>query len=293
MEEELYPGMFDPYVIEPVPPDDVPVPGRLRKDTERRVRIEIWRVMARLLNQIALTGRSLAKEIIHTYCRFHCPDDPNDRQKMLGLRTTERQCHRAIQNLQLMGFIEIYEVRIIRKNLVYLIIELTEEGKTYCRAYGWEPIESDWEILKKHHQGEKQLKHSAAVLLFAFHARVRGWKVTLVPKAAGETKPYDPDYDPDIRITKANIQMMVEVETNKVRKKVEKWLISGSAQRYAAICTLTPARRESLEKEVLQANVRCFSTDFRYLNLHLINAPLNPGDLWIKVQHPETRLPGR
>jgi hypothetical protein len=118
------------------------------------------------------------------------------------------------------------------------------------------------------------------------HARARGWQVTLLPKAAGDSTLYATAYDPDLKIFKGTIQAMVEVETKAASKKLEKWRLSQMSQRLAAVCALSPKRRQSLEKEILSANARCFSTDFKYLNSDLKSNPFTPSELWINNLHP-------
>ena len=58
------------------------------------------------------------------------------------------------------------------------------------------------------------------------------------------------------------------------------------AQRLAAVCALSPKRRQSLEMEILATNTRCFSTDFNYLNNDLRVHPFDPGELWVNILHP-------
>ncbi len=118
------------------------------------------------------------------------------------------------------------------------------------------------------------------------HARARGWQVVLLPKAAGDATLYASIYDPDLKISKAAIQTMVEVETKAASKKTGKWHLSNMSQRLAAVCALSPKRRQSLEMEILAANTRCFSTDLHYLNNDLKVHPFNPGELWANILHP-------
>lgn len=267
-------------------PDEVPVPYLFRNGTARRIRYDAWPVMATLLHHMALTGCSLTREMIYSYIRLDSGIDPSDSNFARKLDAVERRCQRAIVSLEMLELIETFKVQLFRGKIMYILASLTSLGQAFCREYGWQPVESDWEILKKHHQGESQKKHSAAVLLFAMHARARGWQVVLLPKAAGDATLYASIYDPDLKISKCAIQAMVEVETKAASKKTEKWHLSNMSQRLAAVCALSPKRRQSLEMEILAANTRCFSTDFYYLNNDLKVHPFNPGELWANILHP-------
>lgn len=276
-------SVIEAHIYDPV---EVPVPDFLRSGTTRRIRYDAWPVMATLLHHIALTGCSLTRELVYSYIRLHSQLDILDPDLNRKMDTIERRCQRAVASLEMLGMIETFKVQLLRGKIMYGIASLTELGKAFCQAYGWTAVESDWEILKKHHQGEHQKKHSAAILLFAMHARARGWQVTLLPKAAGDSTLYATAYDPDLKISKGTIQAMVEVETKAASKKLEKWRLSQMSQRLAAVCALSPKRRQSLEKEILSANARCFSTDFKYLNSDLKSNPFTPSELWINNLHP-------
>lgn len=247
--------------------------------------------MAAMICQIAQSSRSLTREIIYDYLKVYYPLDIKEAKSRRTWVEMQNKCHRAIHLLERLGLVETFSETFFRGHIHYVVASLTPHGKEYCQIYGWEPVKSDWEILKEGHQGETQRKHSMAIMLFAMHARARGWEVTMVPKATGENSLYSASYDPDLKISKDQIQAFVEVETRKADKKTTKWQIGAAAQRFIAICTMTPARRISLEKEILAANVRCLSTDFRYLNYDFNLNPLKPGDLWVNnMLHPDPKM---
>ncbi len=129
------------------------------------------------------------------------------------------------------------------------LITLTEFGKCFIHhQFGWEILPSDWEILVNRHQAEGQTRHAAAILYFAYHARLRGWKVEICPVVNSDC------FMPDVLVEKSGQPIYVEIELNPYRDLKEskrnsslwprKWKNQYDYQKQVAICTLTPARRK-------------------------------------------------
>ena len=87
------------------------------------------------------------------------------------------------------------------------LIRLSADGRQLCSQVGWQPVESEWERLIRLHQGDQQEHHTLAVLIFAAHARLRGWQVTVLPEIAGTSA------RPDVRVEREGEVLFVEVET--------------------------------------------------------------------------------
>jgi DNA-binding PadR family transcriptional regulator len=129
------------------------------------------------------------------------------------------------------------------------LITLTDFGKRFIHhQFGWEVLHSDWEILVNRHQAETQTRHAAAILYFAYHARLRDWKVEICPVVNSDL------FLPDVLVKKNGQPIYVEIELNPYRdlKKSKrnsslwprKWKNQYDYQKQVAICTLTPARRK-------------------------------------------------
>lgn len=101
------------------------------------------------------------------------------------------------------------------------VARLSEEGKQFCRALGWQVVEGEWERLLKEHEGEKQEGHTLAVLLFATAARLRGWTVEILPEVQGNARP-------DLSVSKDGQRGYVEVETGtRLHEENAKWRMNA------------------------------------------------------------------
>ena len=121
---------------------------------------------------------------------------------------------------------------------------------------GWEPVESEWERLKRLHEGERFKEHTLAVLYFALHARVRGWEVTVMPEVEGP--------NPDVMITGGKKTYLVEVELGK-KDRPAKWKKLAEIQGGVAICGLDSENRKRLVGDCKLAKFKGKATDLRTL----------------------------
>jgi hypothetical protein len=71
------------------------------------------------------------------------------------------------------------------------LVRLSDQGKSLCRQFGWNVVESDWEILNRLRGIDAYLPAAALILEFTYQARLRGWEVIeLVPDV---DVPHPPD----------------------------------------------------------------------------------------------------
>ncbi len=89
-----------------------------------------------------------------------------------------------------------------------VVLRLSQEGKDLCHLWGYPNVENDWERLIRLHEGERQAGHTLAVLLFAAHARLRGWRASVLPDV--ERLPARPDV---YLQNEQGVSWYVEVET--------------------------------------------------------------------------------
>ncbi|RCK72759.1 MAG: hypothetical protein ANABAC_1293 [Anaerolineae bacterium] len=87
-----------------------------------------------------------------------------------------------------------------------VVLRLSQDGKDLCRLWDYPNVESDWERLIRSHEAERQEGHTLAVLLFAAHARMRGWRTTVLPDVEGTPA------RPDVYIENGEAKWYVEVE---------------------------------------------------------------------------------
>ncbi len=137
------------------------------------------------------------------------------------------------------------------------VFRLSEQGKAFCFRLGWKPVESEWERLITRHEGLRFPAHTAAVLLFAVHARRRGYRVTVVPDTGGP-------YAPDVRLSADGKTLDVEVELG-TKERIPKWKNMAAVQGFAALCAATEAGRKRLVADCRAFGIGGMATDLHSL----------------------------
>ena len=131
----------------------------------------------------------------------------------------------------------------------YTVLRLTDKGMVFAVELGCPIRKSEWDILVQCHNAEEYSQHAFAILLFAYHARRRGWQVEICPEVDSKV------FVPDVLITKDSERVYVEVEVLRHPKRrrdgadntwVRKWRNQWLFQRRVAVATLTPARRAGI-----------------------------------------------
>ena len=158
------------------------------------------------------------------------------------------------------------------------VAQLTQEGQQMCRALGWQVVESEWERLLRLHEGEKQEEHVLSILLFAASARLRGWKVEVLPEVEGNARP-------DVRIQRENDRVYVEVETGtRLHEDNAKWRMNAALNggRVALVA------RNVEERRVLAADCQHvadhgMATDVETLILVRLSEVSETTPLWAEV----------
>ncbi len=160
----------------------------------------------------------------------------------------------------------------------YAVLRLTDKGFVFAFELGCAVRKSEWDILAERHNAEVHRQHAFAVLLFAFQARRRGWKVQVCPKVDS------PLVEPDVLVEKDGERVYVEVEVLRHPRKrrdgadntwVRKWYNQYHFQGRVAVCTLTPKR--------MQGIVRYLKPRWRGMATELTTLAKNPySDLWLE-----------
>lgn len=185
----------------------------------------------RLLAALALSGWSLRYALVEAEAHS------------LGLVVRSGSLTRACSNLAQVG---LWETATVRLSAAVSLIRLTPLGRELLIQSGLDVVESDWERVERLHRGASvgQMGHTAAVCAFAYHARKRGYAVTLCPPPVGPA-------EPDVLITQGDRVINVEVQGRGGQnwRRADKWRNVGALPGEFAICALTPhqARRYSQE----------------------------------------------
>ena len=148
---------------------------------------------------------------------------------------------RIFINLEEAHFLTVVKLEMKSPNSALYLIRFTEDGKRLYKAlFGKDPVETDWERLERLHEGERFPEHTLAVLIFALHARKRGWATRVLPPVEGTNAV------PDAAVKRGDQTFYVEVELSK-KESPTKWrnqaALNGGK---AALCAATPAGRKRL-----------------------------------------------
>ena len=178
----------------------------------------------------------------------------------LGFRSNSTK--KPIENLAAAGLLITETLRMETGDFrtALKLVRLSEEGQKLCQALGWPVAESDWHRLIRLHQGQRQPRHTLAVLYFAILARVRGWATEIVPEIDGHPAP-------DIRVSKDERRYYVEIElgTRGDEKQTAKWKNLADLQGKVAICAPNVKIRERLAKDCRLAKLSGQATDLATL----------------------------
>jgi len=182
--------------------------------------------------------------------------------KREGLSYRSNSTKKPLENLAAAGLViaETLRMEVGDFRTALKLARLTDEGRQLCDALGWQVVESDWDRLIRLHQGQKQTRHTLAVLYFALLARVRGWTTKVVPEV-------EIGAVPDILVAKDDQRYFVEVElgTRGNEKQTAKWKNLADAHDRVAICAPNVKVRERLIKDCRLAKLSGVATDLATL----------------------------
>ncbi len=117
---------------------------------------------------------------------------------------------------------------------------------------------------------EDQQRHTAAVLTFTYQARLRGWKVEVVPYGDGG------NYKPDVSLKRGNKYINVEIVLGE--NKTKKWQREMEFQGFIVLCAPTKKRRMRLIMECRSKRFRGIAADLE----SVLRDPEQEGRLWAK-----------
>lgn len=134
------------------------------------------------------------------------------------------------------------------------LVRLTEQGRTLLAQAGLTAVASEWEQIEARHRGgdADQLRHTAAICAFLYHARRSGYVAQPCPVLPQASKA-----EPDVALTQAGPPIYVEVQRRggEPWRRADKWRNLHRLQGFVALCADTPALAERLAREAQQAGV--------------------------------------
>ncbi len=176
----------------------------------------------RLLAALALSGWSFRYGLAHADAMSK-ETNPNG-----------GQTKRAFRQLTSAGLWEEQRVRI---TVNAVLVRLTPLGHSLLTEVGLTPVESEWERIERLHRGDtsRQLRHTAAICAFAYHARKRGYDTQVCPEVDGSA-------EPDILLTNGDEMLYVEVQRQGGERwrRAAKWRNLLRLQDEVILCTATP-----------------------------------------------------
>ena len=158
-------------------------------------------------------------------------------------------------------------------------VRLTGTGQELVNALSWSVKETELERMRRlHEKGKTENKHTAAVLAFTYHARLRGWKADVMP----EVGTANDRFAPDAVVAKDDREYHVEVELSwKIAEP--KWRNMARSCGVVALCARHESHQQTLIRDVesgIGANAPIIATNLRVLFKDVQKEPL--GELWLE-----------
>jgi hypothetical protein len=150
-------------------------------------------------------------------------------------------------------------------NTSLAMLQLTEDGRQLCQILGWGVAETERQRMNRLHQGSQFPQHTLGVMIFAMHARFRGFQVGVMPQLQG----LQTNAIPDIAVSRNSADgisetLYVEVELSN-KELDEKWRNQGKLQNRVALCARNPQRRARLIGDCKLKHLHGVATDLETL----------------------------
>ena len=140
------------------------------------------------------------------------------------------------------------------------LLRLSPDGERLFKIlFDRDPEETDWERLVRLHEGDRFPEHTLAVLIFALHARKRGFATQVLPPVE-ETKAV-----PDLQVLRGEEKWYVEVELGQ-KESPTKWRNTAKLNGgKVALCAATLATRQRLVGDCRLDKLPGMATDLETL----------------------------
>ena len=178
----------------------------------------------------------------------------------MGMSSRAGSLGRIIEDLQEANILIGQTLQINSPKSSLRLLKLSPEGvRLFSILFEKEPLETDWECLVRLHEGDRFPEHTVAVLIFALHARKRGWATQILPPVKG-TKAV-----PDLLVMRGTEKLYVEVELGQ-KESPTKWRNQAALNDgKVALCAATPDTRARLGGDCRLAKLRGVATDLESL----------------------------
>jgi hypothetical protein len=150
-------------------------------------------------------------------------------------------------------------------NTSLAMLQLTQDGRELSQILSWEISESERERLNRLHQGVQYPQHTLAALIFAMHARFRGYRVGVLPQIEG----VQTNAIPDVAVSRSLMDGSLEtfyVEVELSSKELDaKWRNLTQLQGRVALCARSEKRRARLVGDCKLKKLHGVATDLETL----------------------------
>ena len=203
-----------------------------------------------------------------------CPNCPGSSACAAPLTCSgSRSLRRTVELLVDNHLLEAETLRLLQPETSLALVRLTEEGRQLCRVLGWEPVESDWERLLRMKAPDWPKERLLEILIFAMHARLRGWGVQLQPEVAGA--------DPHLHVERGEMSCYAWLVSGSALN-VERWRSLPELPGQFGLCTAT-----YLQRQQIAAPLRMLGRAVQIASLEELIAvrlpDINPAvDLWLE-----------
>ena len=168
-------------------------------------------------------------------------------------------------------------------NTSLAMLQLTQDGGQLCQILGWEVNETERQRMNRMHQGAEFPQHTMAVMIFAMHARFRGYRVGVLPELTGVQTNAVPDVSVSRSLADEKIETIyVEVELS-IKELDHKWRNLAQLQTRVALCTRNTQRRERLIGDCKLKNLHGMATDLETLIACKVPDISENTPLWVEV----------
>jgi uncharacterized protein YjiS (DUF1127 family) len=167
-------------------------------------------------------------------------------------------------------------------NTSLAMLQLTEDGRQLCQTLGWQAGESERQRIERLHQGQQSPQHTLAILIFAMHARLRGYRVEVLP----ELEELKTRAVPDVAVSRdqaGQISARFYVEVELSHKELDaKWRNLAQLQGQVALCARNAQARARLVGDCKLKDLHGVATDLESLIACKVPEISGSTPLWIE-----------
>jgi len=168
-------------------------------------------------------------------------------------------------------------------NTSLAMLQLTQDGRQLCQVLGWDMLETERERINRMHQGTQFPQHTLAIMVFAMHARLRTYRVGVLPQMEGVQTHAVPDVAVSRCLPGEHPEMIyVEVELS-TKELDEKWQNLAQLQGTVALCARNAQRRARLVGDCKLKNLHGLATDLETLIVCKVPEISSDTPLWAEV----------